>query len=207
MTRAGKRWPVAALLVALLASSSAIVGSGSTAALAEAVADPLSLIAGRSPGSRPEGALFATKPDRKVVREAVDAVMPTARLAQPPMEGSSLPETTFAALDPGVVPLPVGAETFAAGPAPEVAVAGMPGGPIFDGPTAGLIIPIGGGTDSPSGGPTPDCCTSDTPTDPDTPLVPAVPEPSTWAMLILGFFMVGATLRARATKAAIRATA
>jgi len=52
-------------------------------------------------------------------------------------------------------------------------------------PGGGFLFP----TDDPDEG------TAITPPDPTSPVVSAVPEPSTWAMLILGFFVVGVGMR------------
>lgn len=185
-----------------------MLGTGSTAALAEALEDPLSLLADRSPGGRPDGALFATKPDNKVVQDAVDSVLPLAREGAPSAADAPAPDANIA--DVGPDPLaPVQVEPIPAAAPPEVAIAGLPGGPFIGVGTPGFIIPIGGGPGSPGATPPgsdPGCCTSTTPGDPETPVVPAVPEPSTWALLMLGFFMVGATLRAKAGRTAALAT-
>lgn len=191
-----RRWPLAAVLFALLASGSAMVGGGGTAALAEAIADPLSLLDDRSPGGRPDGALFSTKPDRKVVRDAVDAVLPTAREVAPPMSDSPAPGVAA-----GPIPVPVPVEVFPVEAMPETLALGPPSGRYIGGSAPGILLPIGGGPGSPPGSGPPG---TGNPPDPDTPVIPAVPEPSTWALLILGFFMVGATLRAKAGRAALR---
>lgn len=193
-----RRWPLAAAFLVLLSSGSVMIGGESGAALAVALEDPLALLADRSPGARPEGALFSTKPG-KVVQDAVDSVLPLARASAPPAEDAPVSDGSirFLASDP-LAPVEVGPPPAA--PVPEGPIPGSPGGSYSGGGTPGFIVPVG-----PGSGPPPECCDPDPPVDPKPPVVPAVPEPSTWAMMLLGFFMLGSALRARPRKVAVQA--
>jgi len=164
-------------------------------ALAAAARDPLSLIALRSPGSR-TGLLQQTKPGRKppLLSERgrrTPPPPPTEGLTQgPPGEGLPPPAPVFAIRE--IIPPPPGPP----GP-PETAfpvelappVPGPEDTPGVGGPGSGF--PIG---DFPGGGsgftPPPTAITV-------PPGGPGVPEPSVWATLIVGFFAIGAVLRAR----------
>jgi hypothetical protein len=150
------------LLVPLLAGLFFVAGRGdpaiskATKAVMVALADPLSLFAGRSPGGRGPGALLSTKPDKKTAAAEIgpeERVLSQVRDRDPDFGGlpalAGLNDPAFAP-DPGVDGLPGG---------------GGPGS-ISDPP--GLL-----------------------------PVTSAVPEPATWAMLILGFFAVGAAMRRR----------
>src|SRR5690606_36807748 len=85
------KWMLGAALLALIGGGGALVGSGGTAAVAEVLENPLSLFAERSPGSRQEGALLATKR-----AEPVEMVLSQER-ARPPLEPEdAAPETSLA---------------------------------------------------------------------------------------------------------------
>lgn len=140
--------------------------------------DPLSLIAGRSPGER-EGALLPTKlakagPEERVLSEVRDR---DPGIGDPPADPGLLPDAALPGA-PGEGALP-------GGPAGEpFAPFGTPfGGPGDPGPS---FIPGGPGgsppfTPPPGGG-----------------IPSGVPEPGTWAVMILGFFAVGWAMRRRA---------
>jgi hypothetical protein len=191
------KWVLGAALLATLGSGGALLGSGGMAAVAEVFKDPLSLFADRSPGSRPEGALLATK-RAKAKTEPVEMVLSEDRTRPPLAPEDATPESAPA---PALYPLaPEPLDLLL----PEEPLLALPGDPIFGGGTPGGLIPIGdlpfGSPGSPGGGG--GCCSPGTPTTPTDPLIPAVPEPATWAMLILGFFMVGGSLRASAKRRA-----
>jgi hypothetical protein len=157
------------------------------AGIIAALADPLSLFAERSPGERGGGALLSTKPPHERVLSEVRDRDPSA--GDPPADpGFAVTPEDLAAL-PGGAPGAAGApgdpggdplgNNFFAPPFP-----GGPGGPPF------LPAAFGG----PPGGPPP---SGPIPPVIDPPGAGAVPEPATWAMLILGFFAVGAAIRRR----------
>ena len=159
-------------------------------ALAAAARDPMSLLDKRSPGARGAGALLQTKPgkrppllaDRERRTPPPPADTPTGEGLPPPAPVFALRETL--APPPGQpavdIPLTLAPPTPGTeGPPPGAPNVGGPGGGIVP-----LDFPGGGG-----GGPgTPLVVVPDT---------PGIPEPSVWATLIVGFFAVGAVMRAR----------
>jgi len=208
-----KRWTslkrtglLAALLLAVLAGAGVVLGSGGTAAVAQALDDPLSLFADRSPGGRGEGALFLTKrkidrpaksaaPAREESLEPVALQVAEAALAEEPaaepviLLDDSAPAMAFLT-PPGAMPLLAAGTPFRSG-----------GGGILGG--AGSRAPS---SDAPGElGPPEECCGEDSPAEETQLVESAVPEPATWVMMIGGFFMVGAALRSSAKRAARRA--
>lgn len=194
------RWVLGAALLAMLGGGGALLGSGGTAAVAEVLQDPLSLFADRSPGSRPDGALYSTKHAKSKPASPVELVLAQERTRPPLPSEEAAPDSILApALDQLVAPSPI--DLLLPGGAPVDALPGPSGGPIFGGGTPGIFVPIGELPGSPGSPSTPPgCCTPGTPSEPTDPVVPAVPEPATWLMLILGFFMVGGSLRAKAKR-------
>ena len=187
------KWVAVALLAPAALAATALSGSGKFAAVSAAFADPLSVFAERSPGARAEGALTQSKPARKAVPG------PSGQPAS--SKGRSAPTQGAGQIDPGVPPAfeaidlgqsgdeasadGVGFVPFETGPfgrggsGAGFAIDGLGGGAIGGG---GLVPP------SPPGGvPLPD----------PTPPVSAVPEPQTWLMMLVGFFLLGAALRSR----------
>lgn len=146
------------------------------------------MLAERSPGQRPEGALANLKPKRHAVlheRALPKVRQPTAfeTLAGPPPA-------------PPVVPPVEGPLYNTVAGSPETPVVpvtgGTPGGP----PVLADIPPPGGGG---GGGFSPPVVQS-TPESPPVPVSP-VPEPQSWAMMLLGFLLLGQTIqRGRAAR-------
>jgi hypothetical protein len=199
---------------------------GSHGTLMAALTDPLSLFADRSPGGRGAGPLLSTKPQRTAALAPEERVLSGIRDRDPGAGAAPLPpaldDPLFAAAapgggggipgagsSPGEAGLPGGGgfpggggpggggpggggpdafapfgQPFVAGAEPPEFIPGGAGGP--DGPGA----PGGPGGVFPPGG------------TPGVPIASGVPEPATWAMLILGFFAVGAAMRRRARKRA-----
>ncbi|MFW2851001.1 PEPxxWA-CTERM sorting domain-containing protein [Sphingomonas sp. TX0543] len=170
-----------------------------SAAVVNAIADPLSVLSDRSPGDRAAGALTQTKPARE--RELASS---RTRAAPPgsPTERvlTSLRERPLVG-EPDAQPIPFNNTAVPdLAPSPTAQVLGptqTPGGTN--------ILPIppvnnGGGGGGGGGGiivtPTP------TPTGSPTPPVTPVPEPATWAMLLAGFFGIGIAMRRRVRAAA-----
>ena len=139
--------------------------------------DPLSLFAGRSPGERGAGPLLSTKPGGGPQERVLSTVRdrdPTGDPAAPPEPGL-LPDAGLPGAPAGDGALPSGAvadDQFGPFGAPFSAFNAPPG---EINPGRALIAPP--------------------PTDPVT---SAVPEPATWAVMILGFFAVGWAMRRRA---------
>ena len=173
---------VALFFVAVAERGHPATGKAGAAGIVAALEDPLSLFGDRSPGGRGAGALLSTKPER------------TAALADGPEERvlSGVRDR-----DPGFGDIPPGLGDPVFGVGPEASVAGrtLPGdAPPSDDPFSGG--PLGGpsfASSQPLLGQAPPGFLSD-------PGVPAVPEPGTWAMMILGFFAVGLAVRRRARK-------
>lgn len=175
----------AGLLVALVITPFAI-GEGGRAALAAAVKDPASLFAQRSPGERAPGAMHSTKLPRLASAQTLpgprERVLPNERVREPAGPLDEVPETGLPIIDAPIEVVqsapPAAAVPFARPFSPGMVIPGPDPGP---GPGPGP----GSG---PGPGPGPD---------PEPPL-PPIPEPSTWAMLLAGFFTIGAALRRRA---------
>jgi hypothetical protein len=133
--------------------------------------DPMSLFAGRSPGERGEGALLPTKLAKAGPEERV---LSQVRDREPGLGNPPPPSI------PGMLP--------------DAALPGAPGENVLPGGLAGgePCVPFGapfaapGGPGGPGG-----------PGVPPTGPVSGVPEPGTWAVLILGFFAVGWAMRRR----------
>jgi hypothetical protein len=146
------------------------------------LADPISLIAERSPGERGAGALLSTKPGG-----------PEERVL------SEVRERDPAAGDPaGAAPPGPNDPVFGVAPNTFSPAGGAPGGDPAGGDPAGgdpSFFPGGGDPGGPSflQRSTPFVA----PGNPGLPGIPAVPEPATWAMLLLGFGGIGMMMRRR----------
>lgn len=195
-----QRWPLTAGFIALSGSVFGIAGAGEAltspsynAAAARAVrpADPDSLFDARSPGSRRYGMLINNKQPRTGfdVGPLAERVLTSVRRhpGAPVLPGDTPVVAPYSGIDGGIDPTPLQPTGIA------LLDDAIPAG------TGGIFVPteqaVGGVLPSPgggSGGPG----TGDTPSDGDTVVpLPAVPEPTTWAMLVLGFFAIGATMR------------
>jgi hypothetical protein len=159
--------------------------SAPAAAFLAAVArDPLSVLAIRSPGRRGEGALLQVKPPAAGLKVTRPGPAPKPESPPPEIAGPPVfpPEPAPAA---GLIetPGPFGPESFAPPPgvgAPEFGfLVGPPPAPVDEligGPSSPFIAP-------PPGGGLPGA------------IEIGIPEPSTWAMMLAGFFGVGAAMR------------
>lgn len=198
---------VALFFVAAVQQGDPATGKVSITTMVAVLKDPLSLFAERSPGGRAEGALLPSKPPKERVLSTVRERDPTGTL--PGVD------------DPVVAGVPEAAGP--GGPVPEERVlsgerGGLPGGGGAPGGSGapGGFSPFGGAP----GGLIPENFTTappGTPGDPgvpgepgnpgipgtpppgllDPPGVSPVPEPATWAMMLLGFFAIGAAMRRR----------
>ena len=160
---------------------------------AKSVAD---LLAGRSPGERAEGTLANLKHRR--LSALHERALPKVRR---PGAASPLAGIVGAAPVPPAEVLPPPAPLYHV-------VAGGPGAPVAAPPPGGgpVIFPAippppggGGGVILPPPVITPPVTPPVTPpiVIPPPPTTGAVPEPSTWAMMLIGFAMIGRSLRAR----------
>ncbi len=178
---------LAALLASVVGLDSYSNGGRGFAAVAAAAKDPAALFAGRSPGARAGGWLMQTKPGHPA-----EALSRREGPKPPPMSKDQT-AITYAPKDHDMdTPAPFSVAELA--PTPTEATALFTS---FDPvPLEDFVPGGGGGEDGPPGGTTPTypggggggaITLQSTP----------VPEPSVWAMLILGFFGVGAAMRAR----------
>jgi hypothetical protein len=142
------------------------------------------LIDQRSPGERTAGQLTKIKnkalADRELAPKPVVPKNLAEVLAPAPAElvDIAAPPTELA----GVVPTPPGAILLS-----------PPGGGGILPPPGGVVVPPGGGGTPPGGGDTPPGGGDTPPGGGDTP--PPLPEPGTWMTMILGFGLIGWTLR------------
>lgn len=172
--RTRRSWSLAMALLLFIVLGIGFLGLGSSTSVAEVLRDPLTLLADRSPGGRAAGALFSTKPPRaKPPAGPTERVLTVVRERKPPL----VPEPEMWALPDqplGYVPFEEPPQLFLV---PENSVPNIPVIPpfTFERPTP------------------PSCCAVIRP--PAGPGGPAVPEPSTWVMLILGFFAAGSAIR------------
>jgi hypothetical protein len=177
------------LLLALPFGYSATSGSKTTRLIAAALADPLAVLEGRSPGKRQSGALAQSKPKKRIptgLGKPVERVLANVRSrpiipAAMTARGTQSPFTTV----PGL---------FDPAPAAQRALATTAESPPIANPggTGGGLLPIGPGGFVAGGG-TP--ATGATTQDPAP--AGAVPEPQTWLMMLIGFMMMGHGLRSR----------
>jgi hypothetical protein len=195
------KWIALALIVPSAIAFAGLSGTHSLPGISAVLADPLSVFSSRSPGARADGALTQSKPRLPPVAESQAPPVP-GRPDRPgtPVAGGKIiyPEQVplFDTIDPGqpdavIVPeevgfVPVAPTGFGGGvPGPSFIIDGIiGGGPIGGGGSIG-----GGGGDGIE--PTPGVTPTPEPTDP----VSAVPEPQTWAMMLLGFALLGMALR------------
>jgi hypothetical protein len=149
-----------------------VIGGTKARIVLAALKDPLTLFAARSPGTRGAGALHSTKPSA----ERHERVLSMVRERKP---------------SPGI---PTGAGHPVFGDAPDI-LAAIPAAAPEDHP-----LPDDPPISEPYGTPF-------LPVPPYEPGLliypggtPAVPEPGTWVMLIVGFFAAGAAMRKRPRK-------
>jgi hypothetical protein len=175
-------------------------GGVTSTTIASALRDPMSILGDRSPGARGGGSLADGKLGAvKLANIGADPVGattpggPTQRVlsgarpsSQPIITGASGPAPGLV----GSVP------TSFANPGGGVAGGAIPGGGVVPGTPpggggGGIFFPPGTGGGGGGGGVVP-----------NPPTIVPVPEPATWAMMILGFGMIGAMMRRRARPSA-----
>ncbi|WP_375392971.1 PEPxxWA-CTERM sorting domain-containing protein [uncultured Sphingomonas sp.] len=184
--------PTAVLLLAPVALTA--TGPAGVGAVIAAIADPMAVMAGRSPGVRPAGALTQSK-QRRLATPGPRSEHVLPRVRQHPggvvpadyVPGDAIP---FGEIGPEAV-TPVTPIAFAA------PVGGGGGG--VGGFTGGAFGGGGGGGGSGSGG----GGDTSTPVVTTPPLTASVPEPATWATLLLGMAVAGIALRRRPAPRAV----
>lgn len=204
-----RRLAVIGAVIVLLAAAvpvalSVIPSSADAAVSTNAGGNALGNLANRSPGERLVGvAMKAARAVRDTL--GVGPSEPEKRaeraLARPPAGPTSESDVAFALQEPPVPAMP--------GAAPELAglPGDLPGGIVYNpGSSGGLVyMPISGGGSSggsSSGGSSGGTGSSGGGSSGggDTPPVSAVPEPATWAMMILGFGLLGGSMRRQSRK-------
>jgi hypothetical protein len=180
----------AALTVASLSRAGLMTSVGNAAVQAVSnIKTVAAMLADRSPGQRPEGALASLKQKRQPVLH---------ERALPKIRGPISP--LAAIVGPPPVPPVVPVETMP--PAPLYSMVGAP--PVLVPP---VVPPVGGGGGGgtpggppgfseipPPGGGGGVVVPPVTPTVPQV-VTPSVPEPNSWAMMLVGFALMGWTLR------------
>jgi hypothetical protein len=156
-----------------------------TSALADAIMDPSSIFALRSPGERGSGPLLQTKGERVALAPGLLPPGPEERVLANVRERP--PETELALAEPPfILSQPPGPELGAPPPIPPSQFFPTPlgGGSITPPLLSGPLTPPNAQTTPPGGGlpPTP------------------VPEPAVWTLMILAIFSVGAALRWKRTE-------
>lgn len=220
---------VALFFVAAVQQGDPAAGKASITTLVAVLKDPMTLFAERSPGGRAEGALLPTKPPRERVLSTIRERDPAGTLpgVEDPVvagvpeagaPGGPAPEERVLSGEreglpgggaPGGFGGPGGFAPFGGAPGgliPENFATAPPGGPGDPG------VPGDPGPDGP-GNPIPGTPPGllDPGPGPDGPGIPPglpgggspVPEPATWAMMLLGFFAIGAAIRRRKRNALI----
>ncbi|NNM78152.1 PEPxxWA-CTERM sorting domain-containing protein [Sphingomonas sp. ID1715] len=184
----------AAFALAALGSATTM-GEGLLSAGAAAVAQATDLVADRSPGARTGASITKGKPRIDVgrVARALPRIRDARASSHPPAAraAQALPRAAAAAPVAAAAPALVG-PAVAEGP---VAFFGAPGGGggFISGP--GVFLPSFGGGGGGGGG---IVLLPPEESPPETvvpPVAAPVPEPSSWALLIVGFGVIGAALR------------
>lgn len=197
-----KRLSVAAGLVLLLAAALSIATFSRTG-LATVIGDTAStglskiktvaaMLADRSPGERPNGALASLKQKRQPGLH--ERALPKVQRPESPLAGI--------VGTPPVPPveMPPATPLYSMVTTPPISQTLIPGG-SGGGSPPGQTPPPGGG-----GGIVVPPETPTVPGTPVTPVTPAVPEPGTWAMMLVGFGLLGWAIR-RDKRAAASVTA
>ena len=164
-------------------------GGGQASAFGSAGASMMAMLGLRSPGERSQGELADTKARQKIMADATPPHQralakvhtPTIAMAAPATPGAIGPiDEAAPSLLRSAAPTGSALPDIGGGSNPSVSPPGGTGGPPGG--------PGGGGP--PPGGP-------DNPPPPPPPPPGAVPEPSTWALMMLGIGAIGTSLRKR----------
>lgn len=169
---------------AIMVAAPGATSSADAAAPATYAPDMDALLDARSPGGRRYGWLLNTKAERVAYTsgDPIERVLPSVRRRLLPTGTPGAVPPLGVPIIPNVVPepgVPIGEEFLPGGPGP---------GGVATPPVGGILPGSGGGGPGGGGSTTPE---------PDTQTPPAVPEPTTWGMMILGFGVLGIALRRR----------
>ena len=141
------------------------------------------LLEQRSPGERTEAQLTKTKRKHAALAKTRPPVRkPVAPPVASPLTPMEVELASIVLPQPELIPAPVGQVAIA--PPPTLgAIVSPPGG-------GSIVTPPGGGGGPPANNPPPQ---------PGEPVIvtPPVPEPATWAMMLLGFGLIGWRVRRR----------
>jgi hypothetical protein len=201
-SRRRRRSGLAAAVAVLLGSGTlftitAATGGDPVFAAISKAASLADLLAQRSPGERTEAMLTKMKASQRALARTRASHAPANAEAPSPAALAKilLPAETAVPVDLAA-PVPL---AQLAPPALATFVApGGGGGPSISTPGGGSL-PGGGGGSPPGGGSTPIV----TPPTDDLVPTPAVPEPATWAMMLLGFGLIGWRVRRSAGRSPI----
>jgi hypothetical protein len=186
---------IAFLTAAVVASAGAstLMFSGAAPVVGGKAANILGIMHDRSPGTRAAGATSNKHPRQKVLAAATPAPKKRVSRVLPASVPAALPAEAAPMIAGAATPIPAAIAPLAS-PAAIIPAAASKGGffipPLFvpPGGGGGIILTPPAAPPPPGGGGTP---------------VPGVPEPSTWAMMIVGFLFVGGLLRRRQRQEAL----
>jgi hypothetical protein len=176
------------------------VAEPGTAAVAAAATTVMDLLAARSPGGRPEG-VQPSKVKSANARSMASPVTRTPDQAPAAQSARLLPSLVVPQAGPGDTQAEfppefiIGDAVAPSGLIPEGVEEILPVGSLANAPLAGIVLaplPPGGGVAVPPGGGAP----SEPPAQPPVlnPVSP-IPEPGTWLTMLIGFAVVGHSLR------------
>lgn len=203
--KGSRPWRVVALALAIAAAPVGYVASTTKSGqqfVASALAAPMAILEGRSPGARGAGALAQSKPSRPLVTASVSDLVPapTERVLsgvrnRPGAGPAAQPGVPVVSLAPvgGPEALPPGGGLGSPGIGGLGAGSGVGGGGFGGAPGGGVGGGIGGGGGGGGPGTAPPTGGS---SGGQVPVV-AVPEPETWVMMLTGFFAIGSAMRSR----------
>lgn len=198
MTTNDKKWTwrsrlnfAARFIAVVLISAFLVLSNEQRAAIAQALRDPMSVLASRSPGERDAAKLRQTKQRKEMVLPTTADMLRNAQVVAP--DKLSPDPDVFAKHSEGPLPsddaLPTdGAAPPAGTPVDLASHGGGGGGRFFPGP----VGEIGGGGPGGGGG----CKKGENCEEPPPPVIP-IPEPMTWLLIIAGFFALGGFMRRR----------
>jgi hypothetical protein len=195
----GVKWALLLVLIPVSLAFLAAIERGNPATskairrkIIAALQDPLNLLDERSPGGRGSRILLSIKGPH-------ERVLSTVREREPPLDITpAVADPIVAAAPEAVASIPIVPPEFETRPQNQTAGLPLPSPffpdvpPVFLSPTSTPSPPnIPVGTPAPPPG---------SPGNPSNPGTIIIPEPASWAMMILGLLAIGAAVRRRARK-------